>query len=134
MYLVGFLESGNILAARKLVEHGAQLTLQAEKVRGDLVLEMYQLISWRTLMKCASRARSTRFPHIHKAISELLWDINWVFGGRLDLSYLDSYKAFKKKQVDNMSFWNTGQKSIEVNEMLDKIDNEQGRSMLNFEY
>jgi hypothetical protein len=45
LYLVSSLESGNILAARKLVEHGARLTLQAENVRGDLVLEMYQQMS-----------------------------------------------------------------------------------------
>jgi hypothetical protein len=130
-YLVVFLESGNILAARKLVEHGAQLTLQAENVRGDLVLEMYQLLSRRKLLNSVF-GESRLNLDLQESISELLWDINWVFGGRFDLSYLDGCKAFKKK-VDDMGFWNTGQKSIEVNEMLDKIDNEQGRP-INLEF
>jgi hypothetical protein len=50
-----------------------------------------------------------------------------VFGGRFNLSWPDLHMKFKKK-VDDMKFWNTGQKSIEVNEMLDKIDNELGWS------
>jgi hypothetical protein len=122
--LVGFLESGNVIAARKLVEYGAQLTLQAENIRGDLVLEKYQLMSWRHIIQAMFAASSKVYsPKLLKAMTELLWDINWVFGGRFDLSWLD--QKFNKK-VDNMSFWNTGQKSIEVNEWLDKIDNEQG--------
>jgi hypothetical protein len=123
LYLVSSLESGNILAARKLVEHGARLTLQAENVRGDLVLEMYQQMSWRDRIKNAFELKSCRF--IPEAYSENLWDINWVFGGRFNLSWPDRHMKFKKK-VDDMKFWNTGQKSIEVNEMLDKIDNELG--------
>jgi hypothetical protein len=123
LYLVGSLGSGNILAARKLVEHGARLTLQAENIRGDLVLEMYQQMSWRDRIKDAFLLGSFCFTPI--AYGENLWDINWVFGGRFNLSWRDPYMEFKKK-VDDMKFWNTGQKSIEVNEMLDKIDNELG--------
>jgi hypothetical protein len=123
LYLVRSLESGNILAAKKLVEHGARLTLQAENIRGDLVMEMYELTSWRDLIKSVPLPRS----NVGDAMLELLWDINWVFGGRFDLSYVDGYEEFKEElEFDDMSFWNKGQKSIEVNEMLDKIDKEQG--------
>jgi hypothetical protein len=125
LYLVGSLESSNILAARKLVEHSARLTLQAENIRGDLVLEMYQQMSWRDRIKDAFLLGSFCFTPI--AYGENLWDINWVFGGRFNLSWPDPYMEFKKK-VDDMKFWNAGQKSIEVNEMLDKIDNELGWS------
>jgi hypothetical protein len=105
LYFVDFLESGNILAARKLARHSAQLTLQAENVRGDLVLEMYQSISWRNFMKNVFEAET--FDYGREQLPELFWDINWVFGGRFDLSYLDHYEGFEKK-VDDMSFWNTG--------------------------
>jgi hypothetical protein len=95
--------------------------LQAENVRGDLVLEMYERISWRIILKNVfDRGRRPL-----EALAEFLWDINWVFGGRFDLSCLDRYKEFNKR-VDDMRFWNTGQKSIEVNEMLDTVDKKRG--------
>jgi hypothetical protein len=126
LYHVSSLESCNILAANILVKHGARLTLQAEKARGDVVLELYQILDWRTLLKTALFEDGWTGRSYNYESATLSWNINWLFGGRFDFSYRPRLFDMNSRKVNNMNFWNTGQKSKEVNEILDKIDLEQG--------
>jgi hypothetical protein len=128
--LVKALEFGNVLTWRILIFHGAQITPKAEEIRSEIVLDHYRECDWSAMLKEAWMNRHNWWAnggdhYDDMPCSQLISNVNWLFGGRFDISYLD--QAGMRTQHGDMSFWNQGTRAEEVNRMMDRIDTELGR-------